>query len=78
MAADTGHVVLSTLHTVDAAQTVNRIISFFPPHDHDEIRFMLSSTLQAVVALRLIPRSDRVGRVPAAEIMIVTATIRST
>ena len=76
MAADTGHLVLSTLHTVDAAQTVNRIISFFPPHDHEEIRFMLASTLQAVVALRLIPRSDRAGRVPAAEVMIVTSTIR--
>jgi twitching motility protein PilT len=76
MAADTGHLVLSTLHTIDAAQTVNRIISFFPPHDHEEIRFMLASTLQAVVALRLIPRSDRAGRVPAAEVMMVTATIR--
>ena len=76
MAADTGHLVLSTLHTVDAPQTVNRIISFFPPHEHDEIRFMLSSTLQAVVALRLIPRSDTPGRVPAVEVMMVTATIR--
>ena len=76
MAADTGHLVLSTLHTVDAPQTVNRIISFFPPHEHEEVRFMLASTLQAVVALRLIPRSDQTGRVPAAEVMIVTATIR--
>lgn len=76
MAADTGHLVLSTLHTVDAAQTVNRIISFFQPHEHDEVRFMLASTLQAVVALRLIPRSDQVGRMPATEVMMVTATIR--
>jgi twitching motility protein PilT len=76
MAADTGHLVLSTLHTVDAPQTVNRIISFFPPHEHEEVRFMLASTLQAVVALRLIPRSDQAGRLPAAEVMIVTATIR--
>jgi twitching motility protein PilT len=76
MAADTGHLVLSTLHTVDATQTVNRIMSFFPPHQHEEVRFMLSSTLQAVIALRLVPRSDIEGRVPAAEVMIVTATIR--
>jgi twitching motility protein PilT len=75
-AADTGHLVLSTLHTVDAPQTVNRIISFFPPHEHDEIRYLLSSTLQSVVALRLIPRSDREGRIPAVEVMMVTATIR--
>jgi len=76
MAADTGHLVLSTLHTIDAPQTINRVISFFPPHEHAEIRFMLASTLQAVVALRLIPRSDAQGRVPAAEVMTVTATIR--
>lgn len=76
MAADTGHLVLSTLHTVDAPQTINRVISFFPPHQHEEIRFMLSSTLQAVIALRLIPRADQPGRVPAVEVMTVTATIR--
>jgi twitching motility protein PilT len=76
MAADTGHLVLSTLHTIDATQTVNRIISFFPPHQHDEVRFMLATTLQAVIALRLVPRSDLEGRLPAAEVMTVTATIR--
>ena len=76
MAADTGHLVLSTLHTIDAPQTINRIISFFPPQDHSEIRFMLATTLQGVVALRLIPRSDQLGRIPAAEVMTVTATIR--
>ncbi|HLQ66696.1 MAG TPA: type IV pilus twitching motility protein PilT [Candidatus Limnocylindrales bacterium] len=76
MAADTGHLVLSTLHTIDATQTVNRIISFFPPHQHEEVRFMLASTLQAVIALRLVPRSDRDGRLPAVELMLVTATIR--
>jgi len=75
-AADTGHLVLSTLHTVDAPQTVNRIISFFPPQEHDEIRFLLASTLQSVIALRLIPRSDQEGRMPAVEVMMVTATIR--
>ncbi|HSQ59892.1 MAG TPA: type IV pilus twitching motility protein PilT [Acidobacteriota bacterium] len=76
MAADTGHLVFSTLHTIDAAQTVNRIISFFPPHQHDEIRYLLAGTLQAVIALRLVPRSDIEGRVPACEVMLVTATIR--
>ena len=76
MAADTGHLVLSTLHTIDATQTVNRIISFFPPHQHEEVRFMLASKLQAVIALRLVPRADLEGRVPAIEIMLVTATIR--
>ncbi|HET9950443.1 MAG TPA: type IV pilus twitching motility protein PilT [Candidatus Eisenbacteria bacterium] len=76
MAADTGHLVFSTLHTIDAGQTVNRIISFFPPHQHEEVRFLLAGTLQAVVALRLIPRSDVEGRVPACEVMLVTATIR--
>ncbi len=76
MAADTGHLVFSTLHTVDAAQTVNRILSFYPPHQHDEVRFLLASTLQAVVSLRLIPRAKGGGRAPAVEIMINTASIQ--
>ena len=75
MAADTGHLVLSTLHTVDATQTINRVISFFPPHQHQEIRYLLSATLQAVVAQRLIPMNDG-GRAPAVEVMVVTSTIR--
>ena len=75
MAADTGHLVLSTLHTVDATQTINRVISFFPPHQHQEIRYLLSSTLQAVIAQRLIPMKDG-GRIPAVEVMVVTSTIR--
>ncbi|HEX8696464.1 MAG TPA: type IV pilus twitching motility protein PilT [Longimicrobium sp.] len=74
-AADTGHMVLSTLHTTDAAQTINRIISFFPPHQHDEIRAVLANALKAIVSLRLIPRADRPGRVPAAEVLVNTATI---
>jgi twitching motility protein PilT len=74
-AADTGHLVLSTLHTTDAAQTIGRIISFFPPHQHQEIRGMLANALRAVVSLRLIPRADRPGRVPAAEILVNTAAI---
>jgi twitching motility protein PilT len=74
-AADTGHLVLSTLHTTDAAQTIGRIISFFPPHQHQEIRGMLANALRAVVSLRLIPRADRPGRVPAAEVLVNTAAI---
>jgi twitching motility protein PilT len=75
MAADTGHLVLSTLHTPDAAQTVNRIISFFPLQEHDEVRYLLSSNLAAVVSMRLVPHKDGQGRVPAVEVMINTATI---
>jgi twitching motility protein PilT len=74
-AADTGHLVFSTLHTTDAAQTIGRIISFFPPHQHQEIRGMLANALRAVVSLRLIPRADRAGRVPAAEVLVNTAAI---
>lgn len=76
MAADTGHLVLSTLHTIDATQTINRVISFFPPHQHQEIRYLLSSTLQAVISQRLIPVKEGKGRVPAVEVMVVTSTIR--
>ena len=75
-AADTGHMVFSTLHTTDATQTINRILSFYPPHQQAEVRFMVSSALQAVVSLRLVPRSDKGGRVPAAEILINTAAVR--
>ncbi|MBM3318192.1 MAG: PilT/PilU family type 4a pilus ATPase, partial [Candidatus Eisenbacteria bacterium] len=76
MAADTGHLVLSTLHTTDAAQTINRIISFYPPHQHEEVRYLLAGSLQAVVSMRLIPRADAPGRVPAVELMVNTETIR--
>ncbi len=75
-AADTGHLVLSTLHTIDATQTVNRIISFFEPHQHQEVRYLLASTLQAVVSQRQIRRTDGRGRLPAVEVMVSTATIR--
>ncbi|HJP56391.1 MAG TPA: PilT/PilU family type 4a pilus ATPase [Gemmatimonadales bacterium] len=74
-AADTGHLVFSTLHTTDATQTINRVISFYPPHQHQEIRALLSTALQAVVSLRLVPRQDGRGRVPAAEILINTAAV---
>jgi len=75
-AADTGHLVLSTLHTIDAAQTVNRIISFYPPHQHDEVRFLLATSLAAVISLRLIPRASGKGRVPAVEVMVNTPTVQ--
>ncbi|HZL86443.1 MAG TPA: type IV pilus twitching motility protein PilT [Candidatus Krumholzibacteria bacterium] len=74
-AADTGHLVLSTLHTIDATQTINRIISFFEPHQHQEVRYLLASTLQAVVSQRLVRRADGRGRTPAVEVMVSTATI---
>ena len=74
-AADTGHLVFSTLHTTDATQTINRILSFYPPHQHQEVRMLLSTALQAVVSLRLVPRADGRGRVPAAEVLINTATV---
>jgi twitching motility protein PilT len=74
-AADTGHLVFSTLHTTDATQTINRVISFYPPHQHQEIRSLLSTALQAVVCLRLVPRKDGKGRVPAAEVLINTAAV---
>ena len=74
-AADTGHMVMSTLHTTDAAQTIGRIISFFPPHQHAEIRGVLANALRAIVSLRLIPRADGPGRVPAAEVLVNTAAI---
>ena len=76
MAADTGHLVFSTLHTVDAPQTVNRIISFYPPHQHEEVRYLLASSLRAVISMRLIPRSDGKGRVPAVEVMVNTEAVR--
>jgi len=75
-AADTGHLVFSTLHTLDSLQTIYRILSFFPPHQHQEIRLVLSSVLRAIISQRLIPRSDKHGRVPAVEILIGTAAVK--
>lgn len=75
-AAETGHLVLSTLHTTDASETVNRIISTFPPYQHKQVRIQLASVLKGVVSMRLIPKADGRGRVPAVEVMIATATIR--
>ena len=75
-AAETGHLVLSTLHTLDATETINRIISVFPPHQQKQIRLQLSGVLKAVMSMRLVPRADAHGRVPAVEVMITTPFIR--
>jgi twitching motility protein PilT len=75
-AADTGHLVFSTLHTQDATQTINRVLSFYPPHQQADVRFSLSTALQAVISLRLVPRADRAGRIPACEVLINTAAVR--
>jgi twitching motility protein PilT len=75
-AADTGHLVLSTMHTVDATQTISRIISFFPPHQHQEVRYLLAATIQAVISQRLVADIDGLQRHPACEILITTSTIR--
>lgn len=75
-AAETGHLLLSTLHTLDATETVNRIISVFPPHQQKQIRLQLASVLKSIVSMRLVPRKDGKGRVPAAEIMLNTPYIR--
>ena len=76
LAAETGHLVFSTLHTLDATETINRIISVFPPHHQKQIRIQLSQVLKAVISLRLVPRADGMGRVPAVEVLISTAYIR--
>lgn len=75
-AAETGHLVMSTLHTIDAAETINRIISVFPPYHQRQVRMQLSGILKGVISQRLVPRADGKGRVPAVEIMINTARIR--
>ncbi len=75
-AADTGHLIFSTLHTMDAVQTINRVISFFPPHQHTEVRLLLASNLRAIISQRLLPRADIAGRIPAVEILIGTAAVK--
>jgi twitching motility protein PilT len=74
-AADTGHLVFSTLHTTDTTQSISRILSFYPPHQQAEIRSLLSTALAAIVSLRLVPRTDGRGRVPACEVLINTAAV---
>ena len=75
-AAETGHLVFSTLHTTDATQTINRILSFYPPHQQTEVRYMLSTALRAIISLRLVRRADKKGRVPAVEILVNTEAVR--
>jgi twitching motility protein PilT len=75
-AAETGHLVFSTLHTLDATETINRIIAVFPPHQQKQIRLQLGAVLKAVISLRLMPRADGLGRVPAAEVLIRTNYVR--
>jgi len=76
LAAETGHLVLSTLHTLDATETVNRIIAVFPPHQQRQVRIQLASVLKAAISQRLLPRADGLGRVPAVEVMVATPFIR--
>jgi twitching motility protein PilT len=75
-AAETGHLVLSTLHTLDATETINRIIDFFPPHLQQQARVMLASTLKGAISQRLVPRIDREGRVAVSEVLVVTGRIQ--
>jgi len=76
LAAETGHLVFSTLHTLDATETISRIIAVFPPHQQRQVRIQLASVLKGAVAQRLLPRADGLGRVPAVEVMIATGFIR--
>ncbi len=76
LAAETGHLVLSTLHTLDATETIQRIIAVFPPPEQKQIRLQLAGTLKAVISQRLVRKADGTGRVPAVEVMICTGYIR--
>jgi twitching motility protein PilT len=76
-AAETGHLVFSTLHTTDATKTVNRIIDTFPPHQQQQVRYQLAANLKAVISQRLVPRADGNGRTPAVEVLITTVIIQS-
>jgi twitching motility protein PilT len=76
VAAETGHLVLSTLHTIDATETINRIIAVFPPYQHKQIRMQLASVLRAIISMRLMPKADGKGRVPAVEVLIASAMVK--
>src|SRR3989338_3804929 len=76
-AAETGHLVLATLHTPDAAQTIDRILDVFPPHRQEEVKIQLADCLQGVVSQQLLPRKDGTGRVLAYEVMVGTAAVRN-
>jgi twitching motility protein PilT len=75
-AAETGHLVMSTLHTIDAVETVNRIVDFFPPHQHQQVRAMLAGALRGVISQRLVTTADGKGRVPACEVLTMTGRVR--
>jgi twitching motility protein PilT len=75
-AAETGHLVMSTLHTVDATETINRIISAFPPYHQRQVRLQLAAIVKGIIAQRLVPKADSLGRVPAVEVMVSTARTR--
>jgi len=74
-AAETGHLVLSTLHTINATETVNRIVDFFPPFQHKQVRLTLASSLRGVVSQRLLERADGKGRIPAVEVLVNTGRV---
>ena len=74
-AAETGHLVLSTLHTTDAAETINRIIDFFPPHEQTQVRLSLAGAMRGIICQRLVPRADGVGRCVAMEICVNTGRV---
>jgi twitching motility protein PilT len=76
LAAETGHLVMSTLHTLNATETINRIISVFPPYHQKQVRLQLAAVLKSVVSQRLVPRGDEMGRVPAVEVLVSTARVR--
>jgi len=76
VASETGHLVFSTLHTLDAAETIHRIIAVFPPHQQKQVRLQLASVLKAVISQRLMPRAEGKSRVAACEVMVTTAFIR--
>ena len=78
MAAETGHLVLSTLHTMDATESITRLLSYFPPHQHPSLKIMLAQTLKAIVSQRLVTRLDNKGMVPAIEILIANELIKET
>jgi twitching motility protein PilT len=75
-AAETGHLVIATLHTTDVTETVNRIIDFFPPHQQKQIRVSLAGSLKGIVSQRLLPRMDGKGRIPAVEVLVMNGRIR--
>jgi twitching motility protein PilT len=75
-AAQLGHFVLSTVHTVDAVQTINRIIDMFPPHQQNQVRLQLADTLKGVISQRLLPRKDKKGLIPAVEVLVVTPAVK--